>query len=63
MMLDLGFASGIELWIALGTGLAALVLILYAIELKHTAKEIEKWFDDIKFDEWLKKKNGEKEED
>ena len=62
-MLDFGFASRIELWIALGTGLAALVLILYAIELKHTAKEIEKWLDDINFDEWLKKKNGEKEED
>lgn len=62
-MLDFGFASRIELLIALGTGLAALILILYAIELKHTAKEIEKWFKDIEFDEWLKKKNGEEKED
>ena len=63
IMLDLGFASRIEVWIALGTGIAVLILILYAMEAKHAVKEMEKWFDDIKFNEWLEKKNNKKKED
>ncbi|MCD6226520.1 MAG: hypothetical protein J7J93_01865 [Candidatus Aenigmarchaeota archaeon] len=63
IMLDLGFASRIEVWIALGTGIAVLILILYAMEAKHAVKEMEKWLDDIKFNEWLEKKNNKKKED
>jgi len=63
IMLDFGFTSRIELWIALGTGLGALILILYAIEIKNAVKHLEDWFEEIEFNDWLKKeKNNKKKE-
>lgn len=62
-MLDLGFTNRIEIWIALGTALGALVLILYAIEIKNAVKHLEEWLEEIKFNDWLKKENNNEEEE
>lgn len=54
-MMISGFASRYEVWLALITGIACLVVILYAMEVKKTVEEIDKWKEEIKFEEWLKK--------